>query len=211
MIIKQSWKNTTHMFLSLLTTLLLEFTVMKQLVYLYMQYSSLPLKKFLWRGYWYRSASEHMLLCMMWSTQYMLVGQLTTFQWWGTLKYCSWEVVKIFVVYILWNVHCNRIVWWTQFMISKMPLQHTKFPLMRAEPVYQMHGLRCLARLIISFLVAIWSPYSLQYFVHNLVTYHTTLHAQRIQMVWKIMGCMKAEQGGSINANYQQAYACKHW
>ena len=74
--------------------------------------------------------TERMLPCMIWSTQYMLPRQLTTFQWWGTLyylKYYSWEVVKTFAVHIFWNVHCNRIVWWTQFVISKLPLQHTKF------------------------------------------------------------------------------------
>ena len=28
-----------------------------------------------------------------------------------------------------WNVHCIRIVWWTQFVAPKMPLQNAKFPL----------------------------------------------------------------------------------
>jgi len=81
--------------------------------------------------------SEHMLICMMWSMQYVLPGRLTTFQWWGTLYYFknySQEVVKMFAVYIFWNVHCNRIVWWMKFVISKIPVQHTKFPLMDYFP-----------------------------------------------------------------------------
>ena len=41
-------------------TFLLEFTVMKELVYLCMQYKSLLLKKFLWRGY--TQINEHTLL-----------------------------------------------------------------------------------------------------------------------------------------------------
>ena len=40
-------KNATHMVLSICNYFLLEFTVMKELVYLCMQYRSLPLKEFL--------------------------------------------------------------------------------------------------------------------------------------------------------------------
>jgi len=135
-IIKRSHINTTHMVLSLCNYFPLRIHCNETLVYLCILIQKLATEKILEKGL---QISEHMLLCMMWSTLYVLPG---TFQWWGTLyclKHYSWEVIKMFAVYIFWNVYCNRVVWWTQFVIFKMPPQHTKFPLMYC----MVHPLRC--------------------------------------------------------------------
>ena len=109
-------------------TFLLEFTVMIKLVYLCMQYRSLPLKKFLW-DQWTHVTIRHDVINTINVTQAVnhipMVRNTITLQL-GSIK-------NVYSVYIasknLCKVHCNRIVWWTQFVTSKMPLQHTKFPL----------------------------------------------------------------------------------
>jgi len=105
MIIKQSPKNTTHVVLSLCNYFPLTIHCNERVVYLCMQYRSLPLKNFCEgvTNQWTHVTMHDVINAMhvTWAVSHIPLVR-------NYLKHYSWEVVKIFAVYIFWNVHCNR-------------------------------------------------------------------------------------------------------